>query len=727
MPLIYKHDYHPLSIYGNIVSLLREHVSCSGVHLDIGCGYGAIAEPIRDELGLTYIGFDLADDGMASLRERGFETHRIDLADIARCESVVTEAIGNRPIASLSFMDTLELTSAPMARRCWWRCAAWRRRRTRRWRSGRPGPMSRTSDQALKLLLGRWDVTEDGLLTDHTHVTLYNHSRPTQLMQSVGWRKLATRDWPLNYSDQYFPASSPVLNAASPIGQFLARLIDRANPHAVVNQFVGIYRPGEPQPRPLLDDRVEPNAPFLSVVITAADPGAARLRKLLRELTNQTSHDFELVLLHSAADPEEAIQTGLLKGLPILQGRTRLVDSSGLSRAEALNAALERCSGRYFAILDDAEGLDRDWIATLFSLSEQMPGSVLQVTQSPPSEPSEPTDADARSDAAEALLPAFYRFARREHGCFASLAIPTNAFHQLGFRFELELPDGRGWDLAVDAILHCGLNVSAAPAIAPLKNGALPPLTTDLLGTDRSLSLLQEAQRPSDLAADRRRGAHRGSDRYRLQADPRDRPRAPTICPRLRERIRSASKLCPRSGEGAVGQTRFSSGADRLKDRSLLAWLVGTFWPQWADSETPAEPNAPFLSVITRTQGKRPYTLRDTLMSLAGQSSQDFEVILVVHSDSETVNSAVRGIVNEFPPSFSARIQCRHLQLARSLLLAAQLTASLRLARAARTSRCSTIDDIALGHWVETFERLAVDAPNGALLRATCTRQGFRC
>jgi hypothetical protein len=49
MALIYKHDYHPLSIYGNIVSLLREHVSCSGLHLDIGCGYGAIAEPIRDE------------------------------------------------------------------------------------------------------------------------------------------------------------------------------------------------------------------------------------------------------------------------------------------------------------------------------------------------------------------------------------------------------------------------------------------------------------------------------------------------------------------------------------------------------------------------------------------------------------------------------------------------------------------------------------------------------
>jgi glycosyltransferase involved in cell wall biosynthesis len=533
-------------------------------------------------------------------------------------------------------------------------------------------------DLALKLLLGRWDVTEDGLL-DHTHVTLYNHSRLTQLMKSVGWRKLATRDWPLNYSDQYFPASSPVLNEASPVGQFLQRLINRANPHAVVNQFVGIYRPDEPQPRPLLDDRVEPNAPFLSVVITVHNRRAAQLRKLLRELTNQMSHDFELVLIHSSANPEEEIQTGLLQRLPILQGRARLVDGSGLSRAEALNAALERCSGRYFAVLDDAEGLDPAWIATLVLLGGQTPGAVLQVEHSPP-DPSKPAKTDGRSDAADlALLPAFYRFARREHGCFATLAIPTNAFHQLGFRFELELPDGRGWDLALDAILHCGLNVSTVPAIVPLADSDVPPLTTDLLGT-QDISLLKKL-----------------NDH-------------PILLP-----IGTAERI------EVLAEPLFLGLARRVKDRPVLWLLVEALWPQWAKIDTPAEPDAPFLSVITRTQGKRPYTLRDTLMSLAGQSSQDFELVLVVHSESETVNSVVRDIVSEFPPNFQARtnvVTCG--RPGRS----SPLNDGIAHAKGRYVALLDD-DDIALGHWVETFERLAADAPNGALLRATCTRQDF--
>src|SRR4029077_6350623 len=108
MPSIYRHDYNALSIYGNVVALLREHGPQGGVHLDIGCGYGAIAEPVRDELGLSYIGFDLADDGLESLRDRGFEAHRIDLSDLDGFATIVRKAIANRPIASLTFIDTLE-------------------------------------------------------------------------------------------------------------------------------------------------------------------------------------------------------------------------------------------------------------------------------------------------------------------------------------------------------------------------------------------------------------------------------------------------------------------------------------------------------------------------------------------------------------------------------------------------------------------------------------------
>src|SRR4051812_33330859 len=104
MAKAYQHEYLPLSIYGNAISLLRDCKRGPGVHLDVGCGYGAIAEPIRDELGLVYIGFDVADDGLESLRGRGFAVRKIDLSDPVRVEAIIRKAVGKRRIASLTFL-----------------------------------------------------------------------------------------------------------------------------------------------------------------------------------------------------------------------------------------------------------------------------------------------------------------------------------------------------------------------------------------------------------------------------------------------------------------------------------------------------------------------------------------------------------------------------------------------------------------------------------------------
>ena len=280
MSSVYEHRYEPVSIYGNAVSLLRECGGRSGVHLDFGCGYGAIAEPIRDELGLAYLGFDIASDGLDSLRRRGFEAHRIDLYDLDQAETLAERAIGNRPIASMTCLDTLEhITNGEEVLKLLRRIAEL---------ADAPLVLSVPNvthkDLALKLLIGRWDVTEAGLL-DHTHVTLYSHARLSRLMMAVGWRQTAARDWLLQHSDQEFPASAAVLNHRLPIGHFLLDFINRANPHAIVNQFVRAYRVAPAQPQPLLESRDEAAAPFLSVVLTACedtvagDPGRPREAK----------------------------------------------------------------------------------------------------------------------------------------------------------------------------------------------------------------------------------------------------------------------------------------------------------------------------------------------------------------------------------------------------------------------------------------------------------------
>ena len=684
MPSIYHHDYHPLSIYGNVVSLLQEHRPRSGVHLDIGCGYGAIAEPIRDELGLTYIGLDLADDGLESLRERGFETHRIDLYELDRLAVIVREAIANRPIASLTFMDTLEhITNGEEVLSALRRIAK---------PVGAPLVLSVPNvthkDLALKLLFGRWDVTDDGLL-DHTHVTLYSHERLSELMQAVGWRKIATRDWPLHQSDQYFPVSSPLLNRYLPAGQFLDELINRANPHAIVNQFVRLYQVDEPQPRSLLVRRGEPPGPFLSVVLSAAADRLSGLRTLAQELELQSSGDFELVLLYPPSVSTSELSDGIFAGLPSVGARVRFVPDPGGTRVDALNAAVERASGRYFAILDDAGGVAPNWIDSLIALSERLPGAVLQVNRSDLNGAPEPPSADYGTPRhGPVLLPEFYRFVREKHGPFATLAIPASVFRQLGLRFGLPLPDGNGWDLAVDAILHCGLSTSPAMTVAPIANAH--PASIDLLGTEDILLLKRLNDRPLLLPI--------GSA----------------------ERIEALAEWV---GKLEAENARLVERLEKLRRWPVLSQLIDVYAPCLTRELRPVAaetPNRPFLSVITRTQGQRPFTLRDTLMSLAGQSCQDFEVIVVVHSDSEPLVAGVRAIALAFPPSLRERI---------SIITCTRPGRSSPLNDGVRQAKGHYIallddDDIALGHWVETFQDLAAQT-QGAVLRAICVRQNF--
>jgi hypothetical protein len=667
MASIYRHQYEPISIYGNVISLLQEYPLSPGLHLDIGCGFGAIAEPVRAQLGLTYVGFDLAADGLVDLRQRGFKAHQIDLADIEKFEAVGREVIGDRPVASVTCLDTLEhLTNGEQVLISLRRLAE---------RTAAPlvisVPNVAHKDLALKLLLGRWDVTEAGLL-DHTHVTLYTYSRLSRLMKSVGWREVASRDWLLEHSDQDFPASSPVLNQALPLGHFLLELTKQANPYAIVNQFVRLYEVDEPRSEALLVDRGEAPGPFLSVVVTAVGDRLNPLYAVLECLADQSSQDFEIVIGHTAAHSADDLRTDVLAKLPpILAARTHLVKSHDASRAEILNAAVARCSGRYFAVLDDADGINPHWVTALAALSEQSPGAVLQIN----------LDSPVLSRLAPSSLPNLNRFDHGRQARFAKLAIPTSVFNQLGIRFEVSVLDDAEWGLASEAILLCGISVS--------------PTIEETLCVNGNAASEQDAE------------------------------------PFWFESISTLAKLNSRAlllPPGALDQIR------RVRDEvTLLSRIISgppllrQFIEQYAggpiEGMVQARPmlsERPFLTVITRTQGLRPHTLRDTLMSLAGQTSQDFEMILAVHSENQPAVDAIREMVNEFPSSLRQQVRiisCRRPGRA------APLNDALRHAKGEYITVLDD-DDLVLSHWVETFQTLATQSPV-SLLRATCARQQF--
>ena len=117
--------------------------------------------------------------------------------------------------------------------------------------------------------------------------------------------------------------------------------------------------------------------------------------------------------------------------------------------------------------------------------------------------------------------------------------------------------------------------------------------------------------------------------------------------------------------------------------------------------------NAPFLSVITRTQGKRPEMLRETLLCLAGQKEQDFEVLLIGHKLNEEQRKVVTDILEEQPEFMHSKIRFYTLNRGNRT---APLNFGFAHARGAYISILDD-DDIVMDNWVSAFKNTAKNNP----------------
>lgn len=118
------------------------------------------------------------------------------------------------------------------------------------------------------------------------------------------------------------------------------------------------------------------------------------------------------------------------------------------------------------------------------------------------------------------------------------------------------------------------------------------------------------------------------------------------------------------------------------------------------------------LTVVMRTQGRRPTHLRDALTCLAAQTVDDFDVQLIVHSPNPEVTvPAVEALVREFDPTFSGRVAVTPVPgggRARPLNAALERLSSDYVA-------FLDDDDVVTADWVETFTDAAGD---GAIVRS---------
>ena len=465
--------------YGRAVRLVQQERD-GGAVLDLGCGYGSIAEPLADA-GFGYIGCDLDAESVADLARRGFSSHVVDLTDTTGLASRLFDLVSGEVVA-ITMLDVIEHVARPAEL-----LAEVAELSRRLGEAGTEPPVLVVSipnvahlDLAAKLVGGRWDVTPTGLL-DHTHLSLFTERRVDEELSSHGWEECGRDDLLLRESDQHFPPDHPYLADGGPVREHLRVLRALADSSGEVNQFVRAYRFLPETARPARGATTAPEQkgeeatgePFLSVLTRTQARRPELLSEALTCLAAQSLPDLEVIVLAHDATAEglEACRSVLSRFHPSFSSRVRLIEVHGGTRGTPLNAGLAEARGRYVAFLDDDDLVTADWAERFFECAERAPGKVARsVTYGRhvrrPAAGEEAlaglpvTLTGPRPDFSDRFDPVYHLAINTTP--ILSFAVPRRLVTELGFRFDERLPVCEDWDFLVRAALVAGVEDSGA-------------------------------------------------------------------------------------------------------------------------------------------------------------------------------------------------------------------------------------------------------------------------
>jgi hypothetical protein len=449
-------SFSPDTPSANVVELVsRHHRRGGGVVVDMGCGYGAVAEPLG-ELGLGYLGIDVAPDGPAELMARGFETIEADLTDPGVWVDDVVKALDGRPMAAVLALGIVEHLTDPGGLIAGLAGLI---------KVAGPAPLVVCMpnvahlDLGVKLLLGRWDAT---------HASPYTEARLTGDLAQGGWRELDRLDFHLRRSDHHQPEDCVAHNSATALGTFLREIREGADPNATVNQFVRAYAPvllpEQSEPAYEEEEQAAGEPPFLSVIVRTQGTRVDTLAETLLSLSAQTCQDFEVLVMAHDIDPggmapiREMVAS--FPAGPVSQAR--FVPVRGGGRVRPLNAGVTEAKGRYVAILDDDDLAFAHWVECFQRVAEARPGQIVRTgvaTQPLGRSEKSPAPALTALDGTVCYPGSFdlpsHLFNNSTPLC--GLAIPRSCFRDLGLRFDEQLQVLEDWDLLLRASQYCSV------------------------------------------------------------------------------------------------------------------------------------------------------------------------------------------------------------------------------------------------------------------------------
>ncbi len=455
----------PTNVYGRAVELLRQFAPESGedpvVHLDLACGYAAIADAIQTELGRTYVGVDLDETSVAEVRSAGFEAHRIDLESSDTLESELRKVIAGRRVASITFLDGLEhVTNGKHVLRVVSTLAQELRAVV-----VLSVPNVTHRDVGYKAALGAWETTESGLL-DHTHVAFYSADQLMSVLRASGLHKVAENNVETSVSDQHFPASHPALTPGTTVNRLLNNLRDAAEPSGRIQQFVWACLPGPVGAEPAGPE--ESDRVFLSVIVRTQGRRIQELSEALLCLAGQTSQDFEVIMLAHNVDmaAQVAVEQVIEDQVENLRNRIRLTVVDYGTRATLLNIGFSQARGDYVAVLDDDDLVFGHWVESFSKLAVKHGGAILRSVATIQDAGRVSVQGKGGIRALSEMRMIFdNEFSYVAHllsnsSPLMTLAFPIGVFRDMGVRFDESLTTTEDWDYLLRAAQITGVRDS---------------------------------------------------------------------------------------------------------------------------------------------------------------------------------------------------------------------------------------------------------------------------
>lgn len=480
----YHFGYSDLSAYARTESLIKDQFRCGEVIVDVGCGFGALAEKCRDA-GFSYVGLDIDPIAVKDLVDRGFEAYQCEISGDEAFEQRLREIIADRPTAGFLLLDVLEhLVDAEEVLKLL------------RSVSTSFGvvplivclPNVTHYDVGAKLVQGLWDETDVGIL-DHTHVGYYSAEKLDSLARRCGWSESARSDFQLDASDQHFPEDNVALLEGTPLNSVLRHLRGGCREGSDVVQFVRAYVPGPTMlpPSPSRDKEELIPTPFLSVLTRTQGRRLDTLQETFLCLAAQECDDFEvLVLAHNVA-PRQTEELRYLVGSlpPATAARFKVIPVTGQGRCRPLNVGVESALGQYVTVLDDDDLVLAHWSAVFKDLAAQWPGRVLRAVVAEqdiargywPDRPGYlPTSGFRTPYPSEFDL---FDHIVENHTPPCGLAFPRSCFRDLGIVFDESLPVLEDWDVLLQAAFVCGV-ASSEEVTAIYRRWDVGPSSTSL-------------------------------------------------------------------------------------------------------------------------------------------------------------------------------------------------------------------------------------------------------